>query len=124
MMEVTVAATQMHCTWDIDANVERAESLIHEAADVGAQIILIQELFETPYFCIDEQHKHFDLAHTLEDQPTIERMKKIAKERELVLPISFFEKSGLAYYNTIAIIDADGTIAGHYRKSHIPGFPL
>ncbi len=124
MMEVTVAATQMHCTWDIDANVERAEGLIHEAADAGAQVILVQELFETPYFCIDEQHQHFDLAHTLEDQPTIERMKKIAKERELVLPVSFFEKAGLAHYNTIAIIDADGSIAGHYRKSHIPGFPL
>ena len=124
MMEVTVAATQMHCTWDIDANVERAESLIHEAADVGAQIILIQELFETPYFCIDEQHKHFDLAHTLKEQPTVKRMQKIAKERELVLPVSFFEKAGLAHYNSIAIIDADGSIAGHYRKSHIPDFPL
>ncbi len=123
-MQVTVAATQMHCTWDIDANVERAESLIHEAADAGAQIILVQELFETPYFCIDEQHKHFDLAHTLEDQPTIKRMKKIAQERELVLPVSFFEKAGLTYYNTIAIIDADGSIAGHYRKSHIPDCPL
>jgi N-carbamoylputrescine amidase len=123
-MKVNVAATQMHCTWDINANIERAESLVHEAADAGAQVILIQELFETPYFCIDEQHKHFELAHTLEGQPTIKRMQKIAKEREVVLPVSFFEKSGLAYYNAIAIIDADGSVVGHYRKSHIPGFPL
>jgi len=123
-MQVTVAATQMHCTWDIDANVERAESLVHEAADNGAQIVLLQELFETPYFCIDEQNEHFGLAHTLEEQPTIRRMQQIAKERELVLPVSFFEKSGLAHYNSIAIIDADGSIAGHYRKSHIPDFPL
>jgi len=123
-MQVTVAATQMHCTWDIDANVERAESLIHEAADAGALIILIQELFETPYFCIDEQHQHFELAHTLAEQPTIKRMQDIARKRELVLPVSFFEKAGLAYYNSIAIIDADGSIVGHYRKSHIPGFPL
>jgi len=114
----------MHCTWDIDANVERAVSLVHAAADAGAQIVLIQELFETPYFCIDEQHKHFALAHTLEEQPTIKRMQIIAKKRQLVLPVSFFEKAGLTYYNAIAIIDADGSILGHYRKSHIPGFPL
>lgn len=123
-MEVTVAATQMACSWDIDANVSRAESLVHEAADAGAQVILIQELFETPYFCIDEQSKHFDLARPLEEQPTIKRMQAIAKARELVLPVSFFEKSGLAYYNSIAIIDADGSVLGHYRKSHIPEFPL
>ena len=114
----------MHCTWDIDANVERAVSLVHAAADAGAQIVLIQELFETPYFCIDEQHEHFALAHTLEEQPTIKRMQRIAKKRQLVLPVSFFEKAGLTYYNAIAIIDADGSILGHYRKSHIPGFPL
>jgi N-carbamoylputrescine amidase len=123
-MEVTVAATQMHCTWEIEANIERAESLVHEAADRGAQVILVQELFETPYFCIDEQNRHFDLAHTLQDQPTIKRMQKIARERKLVLPVSFFENAGLAYYNSIAIIDADGSIVGFYRKSHIPDFPL
>ena len=123
-MEVTVAATQMACSWDIDANVSRAESLVHAAADAGAQVILIQELFETPYFCIDEQSKHFDLARTLEEQPTIKRLQAVAKERELVLPVSFFEKSGLAYYNSIAVIDTDGSVIGHYRKSHIPEFPL
>jgi N-carbamoylputrescine amidase len=123
-MQVTVAATQMHCTWDIQANVRRAESLVREAADAGAKIILLQELFETPYFCIDEQNEHFELAHTIEDQPTIKRMQEIARERELVLPISFFEKAGLTHYNSIAIIDADGSIVGHYRKSHIPDFPL
>ncbi len=123
-MEVTVAATQMACSWDTDANVERAESLVHEAADSGAEIILIQELFETPYFCIDEQARHFDLAQTLEEQTTVRRMQAIARARGVVLPISFFEKSGLAYYNSVAIIDADGSILGHYRKSHIPDFPL
>ena len=123
-MKVTVAATQMTCTWNIDANVVRAESLVNAAADSGAQIILVQELFETPYFCIDAQTKHFDLACTLEEQPTIKRMQKIARERELVLPVSFFEKAGQTYYNAIDIIDADGEILGHYRKSHIPGFPL
>lgn len=123
-MKVTVAATQMACSWDIDENVAKAESMINEAADAGAQVILIQELFETPYFCIDNQHKHFDLAKPLDAQPTIKRMQELAKKRELVLPISYFEKSGLAHYNSIAIIDADGTIANNYRKSHIPDFPL
>ncbi len=123
-MQVNVAATQMPCSWDIEANIGQAESLIHEAADAGAQIILLQELFETPYFCIDKQSKHFDLARPLGDQPTIRRMQEIARERELVLPVSFFEKAGQAYYNAIVIIDADGSIVGHYRKSHIPDFPL
>ena len=122
-MQVSVACTQMHCSWDIEANVARAEALVHQAADAGAQIILLQELLETPYFCIDEQNQHFDLAHPIDEQPTIQRMQKIARERELVLPVSFFERAGPAHYNAVAIVDADGSIAGHYRKSHIPDFP-
>jgi N-carbamoylputrescine amidase len=123
-MEVTVAATQMACSWDIDANVKRAEQLVHEAADSGAQIVLIQELFEAPYFCIDAQARHFDLAKPLSEQPTVRRMQIIAKERGVVIPVSYFEKSGLAYYNSVAMVDADGSILGNYRKSHIPNFPL
>jgi N-carbamoylputrescine amidase len=123
-MPITVAATQMACSWDIQSNVEKAINLIHKSADLGAQIILLQELFETPYFCIDTKNEHFDLAKKLSDQPTIKKMQTIAKEREVVLPISFFEKSGLVYFNSIVIIDADGSIVGHYRKSHIPDFPL
>ena len=122
-MQVTVAVTQMHCTWDLAANVDRAESLVSAAAGRGAQIILLQELFETPYFCIDEQEKHFDLAHSLELQPTVKRMQALARELEVVLPISFFESAGQAFYNSVAIIDADGSIAGHYRKTHIPDCP-
>ena len=122
-MQVTVACTQMHCSWDIEANIARAETLVHQAADEGAQIILLQELFETPYFCIDEQNKHFDLARPIDEQPTLQRMQKIARERKLVLPVSFFERAGLAYYNSVATVDADGSIVGHYRKSHIPDFP-
>jgi N-carbamoylputrescine amidase len=122
-MDVTVACTQMSCSWDIAANIERAEALVHRAADAGAQIILLQELFETPYFCIDVQEKHFDLAHTLEESGTVKRFRALAQARELVLPISFFERAGQAFYNSVAIIDADGRIAGHYRKSHIPQFP-
>ncbi len=122
-MEVTVACTQMRCSWDIQANVERAEILVQRAADEGAQIILLQELFETPYFCIDEQNGHFDLARPIDEQPTIRRMQEIAKQRELVLPVPFFERAGHAHYNAVAVVDADGRIAGHYRKSHIPDFP-
>ena len=123
-MKVTVAATQMACSWDVDANVERAEQLVHHAADANAQVILLQELFETPYFCIDEQNKHFDLARPVDDQPTIRRMQAVAKDRGVVIPVSFFEKAGLVHYNSIVVVDADGSIAGHYRKSHIPDFPL
>lgn len=122
-MIVTVAATQMSCSWDVPANIECAESLVRRAAKDGAQIVLLQELFETPYFCIDEQEEHFDLAHPLEEQPTIKRMQQIARELAVVLPVSFFERAGQAFFNAIAIIDADGSIVGHYRKSHIPEAP-
>ncbi len=122
-MKVTVACTQMACSWDIAANIDRAEALVRQAADAGANIVLLQELFETPYFCIDVQDRHFDLAHTLEESTTIKRFQALARERELVLPVSFFERAGRVFYNSVAIIDADGSIVGHYRKSHIPQFP-
>jgi N-carbamoylputrescine amidase len=122
-MKVTVACTQMACSWDTNANIARAEALVREAAEKGAQIILIQELFETPYFCIDVQEKHFDLANTIEESTTIKYFQSVAKELAVVLPISFFEKAGTSFFNSVAIIDADGSIVGHYRKSHIPQFP-
>ena len=123
-MNVTIAATQMACTWDLDKNIEKAINIVHQSADLGAEIILLQELFETPYFCIDTNNEHFNLAKTLAEQPTIKKMQVVAKDRGVVLPISFFEKSGLVYFNSIVVIDADGSIVGHYRKSHIPDFPL
>jgi len=122
-VNVTVACTQMACSWDLAENLDRAERLVKKAADQGAQIVLLQELFATPYFCIDVQERHFDLAQPLQGNPLIERFQKFAQAHELVLPISFFERAGPAYYNAVAIIDADGRIAGHYRKSHIPQFP-
>lgn len=123
-MEVTVAATQMACSWDIDGNVSRAEGLVREAASAGANVILIQELFETPYFCISTKAQHFELAREIEGHPTLQHMQALAKELGVVLPFSFFERAGLAYYNSVVLIDADGSVVGHYRKSHIPDFPL
>lgn len=120
MSEVTVAATQMACSWDTDANVDCAESMIREAAEQGAQIILIQELFETPYFCIEQAFKHLDLATTVEDSPLIKRMSALAKELSVVLPVSWFERAGTAFFNSMAMVDADGSVLGVYRKTHIP----
>lgn len=120
MRKVTLAATQMTCSWDIDDNIAKADRLIRHAAGRGANIILIQELFETPYFCIDQDMKYLDLAKQVEDHPTIGHMQELAKELEVVLPISFFERANNAFYNSVAMIDADGSVMGVYRKTHIP----
>ena len=120
---VTVAATQMACVWDFDANLARAESLVRKAASEGANIILIQELFASPYFCKDQMESHFDLAETLDDSVVLSRMASLAKELEVVLPVSFFEKHNTARYNSLVVIDADGSTSSHYRKSHIPDGP-
>ncbi|WP_454018310.1 N-carbamoylputrescine amidase [Azospirillum sp. Marseille-Q6669] len=120
---VTVAATQMACGWDRDANVNGVERLVRDAAARGAQIILPQELFETPYFCKDQKQDLFALAHPVEDHPVIARMSALARELSVVIPTSFFERARNAYYNSLAMIDADGTVLGVYRKSHIPDGP-
>jgi N-carbamoylputrescine amidase len=123
MREVTVAATQMACTWDADANVERAMDLVREAAGNGANIVLIQELFETPYFPAEEREEYFALAKPFEAHPTIAKMSALAAELEVVLPVSFFERAGNAHFNSLAMVDADGSVMGIYRKSHIPDGP-
>jgi N-carbamoylputrescine amidase len=120
MSTVTVAATQFACSPNSAQNVDRAEILVRQAAKRGAQIIQLQELFETPYFCKDQMAELFDLAQPAEDHPTIVRMQELARELEVVLPVSFFEAANNAYYNSLAIIDADGEMLGLYRKSHIP----
>lgn len=120
MSTVTVAATQMACTWDTDANLERATDLVRRAAGRGAQIILLQELFEAPYFCIEQKAEHLKLATPREDNPLLERFARLARELAVVLPISWFERSGNTFFNTVCIVDADGSVLGFYRKSHIP----
>ena len=120
---VTVAATQMPCSWDREANIANAEKLVREAAGKGAQVILIQELFETPYFCQKPNPEYLQLATSAEENPAIRHFQKIAAELQVVLPISFYEQAGRARFNSIAIIDADGKLLGVYRKSHIPDGP-
>src|SRR5688572_7768160 len=120
---VTVAATQFSCDWNIDQNVAKAEHHVREAAGRGAQIILLPELFETPYFCIEQDSRHLALARSVEESSVVQHFRTLAREFGVVLPISFFERSGLAYFNSIAIADADGELLGIYRKSHIPNGP-
>ncbi|MBU0726512.1 MAG: N-carbamoylputrescine amidase [Alphaproteobacteria bacterium] len=123
MSEITLAATQMACSWDKAANVARAEALVREAAGRGANIILIQELFETPYFCVDQKLELFQLATPIAENETVKRMQALAAELGVVLPVSVFERANNAYFNSVALIDADGAILGVYRKSHIPDGP-
>ena len=123
MRNVTLAATQTACGWDRDANVATAERLVRHAAGEGAQIVLLQELFETPYFCQDQKQEFFALASQVEDHPVLRRMSALAAELQIVLPVSFFERANNAYYNSLAMIDADGRNLGIYRKSHIPDGP-
>jgi N-carbamoylputrescine amidase len=120
---VSVAALQMACDWDADANIAKAERLVREAAARGAQIILLPELFEAPYFCVEQDVRHLKLARSVEDNRAVRHFSAVARELGVVLPISFFEHAGPAYFNSIAIIDADGTNLGIYRKSHIPNGP-
>lgn len=120
---VTVATTQFACASDRKTNIARAEAMVRRAAAAGAEVILLQELFETPYFCIDQDARHFALATTVEENPALLHFAAIARELGVVLPISFFERAGQAFFNTVAMLDADGRILGTYRKSHIPNGP-
>lgn len=123
MRMVKVAATQMSCSSNKEENIAKADRLVREAARQGAQIILLQELFETPYFCQKEKSDYYVYATELEQNAAIQHFRKVAKELEVVLPISFYEKKNNARYNSLAVIDADGEVLGLYRKSHIPDGP-
>lgn len=122
-MKLTLAATQFACSTDAAANLASAERLVREAARRGAGVILLQELFETPYFCKDHLAGHFSLARPVDGNPVLERFRALARELEVVLPFSFFERANNAYFNSLAMIDADGRLLGVYRKSHIPEGP-
>ena len=120
---IYVAATQMAVCDNPDENREKATHLVKQAAKNGAHIILLQELFERPYFCSAQLGEYFDYAHPFQNHPLITRFAELAHQLNVVLPISFFERDGTQYFNSVAIIDADGTVLGTYRKVHIPDGP-
>ncbi len=120
MSTVNVAAVQMSMCGDSKANLNKAEHFVRQAAKDGANIILLPELFENLYFCQERNYDFYRLATTVEENPAVRRFQEVAKELHIVIPVSFYEKYGNTFYNTAAIIDADGTMLGIYRKTHIP----
>nr|WP_320192475.1 N-carbamoylputrescine amidase [uncultured Desulfobacter sp.] len=123
MEKVKVAVTQMACSNTYKTNVKKAEAIVRDAAGQGANIILLQELFSGPYFCKVQDFSYFSLAQNADDSDLIKRFSRLAKELGVVLPISFFERANQAYFNSVAMIDADGSVMGIYRKTHIPQGP-
>jgi N-carbamoylputrescine amidase len=122
-VNVTLAAVQMSMTDDVGHNVATAERLARAAAADGAQVIVIPELFEGLYFCVDQLPEHFSRAQPVEGHPTVAHFAALAAELGVVLPVSIYERAGQATFNTVVIIDADGSVLGWYRKSHIPDGP-
>jgi N-carbamoylputrescine amidase len=120
---MTVAAIQTAYGPDMAANIDKTEAFVREAAKRGAQVVLPSELFQGIYFCTQQDPKWFETAYSVAEHPCVLALKKLAGELKVVIPISFFEKDGPRYYNSVAIADADGEILGVYRKSHIPDGP-
>ena len=118
--KVTVAAVQMQCTEKVGDNLKKAEEMIRKAAADGAEMILLPELFEREYFCQQRRYDFYEYAMRTEDNPAVKMGMRLAAELKVVLPISFYEKDGNVLYNSVACIDADGTLLGVYRKTHIP----
>lgn len=119
-MLVTLAASQMACSRNYDENIKNATKLVKQAKKQGADLILLQELFQRNYFCQIEDYDRFDFAEEYANSPTLDYFSSLAKEQEIVLPISFFEKQGNCYFNSLCVIDKDGSRLGLYRKTHIP----
>lgn len=120
MRNVKIAAIQMQCSTNLQANLEKAEKMVRQAAGDGAQIILLPELFEREYFCQQRRYDFYHLAKPVKENDAVQMGMRLAKELNVVLPISFYEQDINTLYNSIACIDADGTLSGVYRKTHIP----
>ena len=120
MSKVKVAAIQMSCAEERDENISKAEYMVRRAAAEGAKVILLPELFETPYFCQQRNYEFYYYAEATEENPAVKKFMQVARETGTVIPVSFYEKYGNTFFNSIAMIDADGSLMGVYRKSHIP----
>ena len=120
MRKVKYAGIQMQCTKSVEENIAKADKMVRKAAAEGAKIILLPELFERQYFCQERNYDYYLYARSLEEDEAVNHFKKVAAELEVVLPISFYEKDVNVFYNTTAVIDADGSVIGIYRKTHIP----
>lgn len=120
MRQVKVAALQFSCSRDVQENINKAEKMVREAADNDANIVLLPELLERQYFCQEKRYDYYDYALPLEKNPAVNRFKEVAKELGVVIPVSFYERDIDRLFNTVAMIDADGSVLGIYRKTHIP----
>ena len=120
MRNVKVAAVQMSCQTVAEENIKKAERLIKEAAEYGANIILLPELFERQYFCQERRYEYYEFAKTIDQNDAVKALMPVAKKLNVVLPLSIYERDGNSLYNTVVMIDADGSILGIYRKTHIP----
>ncbi|HCG8095162.1 N-carbamoylputrescine amidase [Vibrio parahaemolyticus] len=120
---VKFAALQLTKSWDLEDNLAKAKNAIREAAQNGANVILPQELFAAPYFCKKQEAKYFELAEETANSHLIQEMSALAKELGVVIPVSYFEKADNTFFNSLVMIDADGTVLDNYRKSHIPDGP-
>ena len=118
-----VAAVQIACSDELSENLAKVEQYIREAADDGARLVVLQELFEGPYFCIEADEAQRARARPFKGHPTIARLADLARQLDVVLPVSFYELDGDSGYNSLCMIDAGGEILGLYRKSHIPDYP-
>jgi N-carbamoylputrescine amidase len=117
---VTVAAVQMKCSTNVEENIAKADTLVREAAEKGAQIILLPELFERQYFCQERRYEYYEFAKEVNENDAVKHFSALAKELSVVIPVSFYEKDVNRLFNTVAVIDADGSNLGIYRKTHIP----
>ena len=120
MRKVTVAAVQMSCSNVVEENIAKADEKVREAAAKGAQIVLLPELFERQYFCQERRYEYYEFAKSVEENDAVCHFSKLAKELGIVIPVSFYERDENVLYNSIAVIDADGSVLGVYRKTHIP----
>lgn len=120
MRKITVAAVQMMMDTSSDNNISKAENMVKKAANMGANIVLLPELFENTYFCQERKYESYKLAVPVSENAAVHAMSALAKELHVVIPVSFYEKDGNSLFNSVAMIDADGSVMGVYRKTHIP----